>query len=288
MIRTYQEAVCLITGGASGIGRALAEELARRGATLILADRQEEEAQAVATAIEGQGGKATATGLDVRDAEAFETVVASVVKDHGRIDYLFNNAGIGVGGGFEDHTLDDWRYIVDVNLLGVVYGAHSAYPRMLEQGFGHIVNTASMAGQIGTPALSAYGTTKHAVVGLTRSLRTEAAPHGVRVSAFCPGVIRTAILDKGGKFGRVRGWAGVFEADREDDARAMDVDKFATQALDAVARNRGIIILPRVWRTIRWVDRLLPEKLNDRFQALTYRRMRKELEKRASRANHKS
>ncbi|MDG2303552.1 MAG: SDR family NAD(P)-dependent oxidoreductase [Candidatus Binatia bacterium] len=285
MIRTYKDAVCLITGGASGIGEALGRELARRGALVVLADRQEDAAARVTADIQTSGGKAEPTSLDVRDADAFERIVAKVVTDHGRIDYLFNNAGIGVGGAFEEHTLDDWRYIMDVNVMGVVYGCHAAYPRMIEQGFGHIVNTASMAGQCATPGLAAYGTTKHAVVGLTRSLRIEAAEYGVRASAFCPGVINTKILQKGGEFGRVRGPAALFEPEAVDTKRAMDVDAFATKALDQVARNREIIVLPFVWTMIRWLDRL-SEGLMSRFQTYAYKRMNKEIERRAHK--HKS
>jgi len=285
MLRTYQDAVCLITGGASGIGEALGRELARRGALVVLADRREDEAIRVASEITSSGGKAEGCALDVRDADAFEAVVARVAHDHGRLDYLFNNAGIGVGGHFEEHTLDDWRYIIDVNVLGVVYGCHAAYPRMIEQGFGHIVNTASMAGQCATPGLAAYGTTKHAVVGLTRSLRIEAAEHGVRASAFCPGVINTRILDKGGEFGRVRGPAGVFEPDAVDTRRAMDVNAFAKKALDQVARNREIIVLPFPWTIIRWIDRL-SETTMGRLQSFLYRRMNAEIERRAQK--HKS
>ena len=270
----------MITGGASGIGAALGRELASRGAAVILADRQEEEANAVASEITATGGKASATAFDVRDPDAFDSSVQRVVEEHGRIDYLFNNAGIGVGGPFEDHTLDDWRYIMDVNVMGVIHGVRAVYPKMQQQGFGHIVNTASMAGQMPTPGLAAYGTTKHAVVGLSRSLRVEAEEHGVRVGAFCPGVIRTAILDKGGKFGRVRGWAGIFEPTPPDDERAMDVDQFAKLALDQVALNRGIIILPGPWRIVRWLDRL-PEPLSDRLHRWMQARMKAEIEKRA-------
>lgn len=283
MIRTYTDAVCLITGGASGIGEAIGRELARRGAHVVLADRKAEDAERVAAEIASSGGKASACELDVRDADAFASVVTSVFEEHGRLDYLFNNAGIGVGGPFEDHTLDDWRYITDVNVLGVVYGCHAAYPRMIQQGFGHIVNTASMAGQIPTPGMASYGMTKHAVVGLTRSLRVEAAEHGVRASAFCPGVIKTRILDKGGEFGRVRGPAAIFEPE-VDTRLAMDVGAFATKALDQVAANREIIVLPFPWVLIRWLDRL-SEGLMGRLQAAGFRRMNAEIERRRAKSS---
>lgn len=255
-LRTYSGGVALVTGGASGIGAAVGRALVGKGARVVLADRQLELAQKVAGEL---GASARAVELDVRDAKAFDAVVADVVRREGRIDYFFNNAGIGIGGFFEDQSIEDWRYIVDVNLMGVVYGAHAVYKVMLEQGFGHIVNTASMAGLIPTPGLSSYAATKHAVVGLTRALRVEAARRGVRVSAFCPGVIRTAILDDGGVFGRFSG-AGVApptESELER-VRPMDVDAFAAAALKRVAANDEIIVLPWGWRLFRWLDRHLP------------------------------
>lgn len=255
-LRTYQGAVALITGGASGIGAALARQLTKRGATVVLADRQLEMAEELAREL---GGPARAVALDVRDADAFAAVVADTKEREGRIDYFFNNAGIGIGGPVQDHGLDDWRYIIDVNLNGVVYGVHAVLPILLEQGFGHIVNTASMAGQIPCPGLTAYATTKHAVVGLTRSLRAEIAGSGVRVSAFCPGVIRTAIIDGGGVFGIMQGWAtNNMDPEEIEKARPMEPDAFAAAALDQVAANHEIIVLPRRWRVLYRLDKWLP------------------------------
>ena len=255
-LRTYADSVSLITGGASGIGAALARALVAQGGRVVLADRQEALAQETAKSL---GDAARAVALDVREPSAFEAVAKGILEREGRIDYFFNNAGIGIGGLFEEHSVDDWRYIVDVNLLGVVWGVQAVYPLMIEQGFGHIVSTASMAGRIGTPGLSAYCATKHAVVGLTRSLRVEAAPHGVFISAFCPGVIRTPLLDDGGVFGTFRGRQEGQVAEEEiERSRPMDVDAFARAALAKVAKNPEIIVLPRVWRLFDWFDRLAP------------------------------
>jgi short-subunit dehydrogenase len=129
---------------------------------------------------------------------------------------------------------------------------------MTEQGFGHIVNTASVAGLLPTPMAGSYSATKHAVVGLSRSLRIEGARYGVRVSVLCPGVIRTPILS-GGAFGRnTRGIDGAQQLAMWERLRPMDASKFAGEALDDVAANRGIIVVPRAWRVVWWLSRVVP------------------------------
>lgn len=255
-LRIYDGAVALVTGGASGIGRALSEELARRGASVVLADLQDRVAEAVAVGIRAAGGKATSARLDVADAAAVASLIADVAARHGRLDYLFNNAGIGSGGLAEQVPLEDWIRVIDVNLKGVVHGILAAYPRMLAQGFGHIVNTASMAGLMPVPLASSYVATKFAVVGLSRTLRVEAARRGVRVSVVCPGAIRTPILT-GGVYGSMR-----LPVSKEkllawwERMRPMAPAVFAREVLDQVARNREIIIIPRWWRWFWYLGRL--------------------------------
>ncbi|HEY3353590.1 MAG TPA: SDR family oxidoreductase [Polyangia bacterium] len=256
-LRTYNGAVAFISGGASGIGAALGRALATRGAQVVLADRDLPEASATARQI---GAAARAEGLDVRDAAAFDAAVGRALKHYGRLDYVFNNAGTGVGGEVKDYTLDDWRYIVDVNLMGVIHGVQAAYPRMIAQGFGHIVNTASMAGLLPSPFITSYTATKHAVVGLSQALRIEARAHHVRVSVVCPGAVRTPILVAGGKYGR----PGKLEvpAARQlemwERLRPMDPDVFAGKVLGHVARDEAIIVEPWWWRAVWWLGRLSP------------------------------
>ena len=248
-------AVAIVTGAASGIGRSIAEALAAQGADVVLADLQADLAEEVAAGIRQQGGKATSAALDVRDADAVEALVAATFERTNRLDLIFNNAGIAVVGKAEDHEVADWKKIVDVNVLGVAHGVSAAYPRMLEQGFGHIVNTASMAGLIPTPSLIAYGTTKHAVVGMSRSLRAEAASRGVRVSAVCPGVIRTPIFD-GGVHGRL-----ITDVPREEiletieKTRPMPAEELAKRVIRRIERNHAIIIEPRAYRVAFALDR---------------------------------
>lgn len=262
-LRTFAVGVALVTGGASGIGAALGRELARRGAFVVLADRDGDDARAEAARITAAGGRAEAATLDVRDAAAVDALVAEVFARHARLDYLFNNAGIAVGGEVRDLTLEDWREAVEVDLMGVVHGVQAAWPRMIGQGFGHVVNTASMAAFLATALAAPYGATKSAVVGLSRALRVEGAANGLRVSVLCPGVIRTPILDGGGRYGRLRHFLdpGIQKALWER-TRPMDVDLFARRALDDVARNRAVIVHPAWWRVLRFLNGVAPSLID--------------------------
>jgi len=257
-LRTYDGAVAIVTGAASGIGRAMAGELARRGSHVVLADLQGELAEETAAAIRAAGGSATAQPLDVSDCEAVDRLVQSTFEAHGRLDYLFNNAGISIIGEVRFYEPDDWRRVLDVNLHGVVNGVQSAYPLMIRQGFGHIVNTASLAGLVPAPNVVSYTTSKQAVVGLSRALRVEAEEYGVRVSALCPGVVRTPILH-GGAFGKsLVPLPATKPNGKPSGPDVISPERFAVKALNAVARNKAIIVIPRWWTLVWWLDRLSP------------------------------
>ncbi len=258
-IRIFDGATAIVTGAASGIGRALAEELARRGCEVVLGDLQIEQTEEVASYIIAAGGKATAIQIDVRDFPAMERVVRDTLKRCGRLDHIFNNAGIGIGGGVNQYSIEDWNYIIDVNLRGVINGVQAAYPIMIGQGFGHIINTASMAGLLPSPGYVAYATTKHAIVGLSVSLRAEAALLGVHVSVLCPGVISTPIWEGGGKYGKTY---SIIPPELVKQllkkARPMPPDIFAKKVLGLVARNKAIIIVPALWKLRWWSNRVSP------------------------------
>jgi NAD(P)-dependent dehydrogenase (short-subunit alcohol dehydrogenase family) len=268
MSNPFQNRVAVVTGGASGIGRALCQELATRGATAIVADINLPGAQAVAAEIGARGGKAIAVHLDVTRSDDVERLVADTVRDHGRIDYMFNNAGIGVAGEMRDLTLDLWRKAIDINLWGVIYGAAAAYAAMLKQGSGHIVNIASAAGLIGEPGLTAYSVTKSAVVALSTAMRAEADEFGVRVSVVCPGFIDTAIYDNsiGMKIDTQEFLAKL-------PVRLVTAPDAAREILSGVERNQSIIVFPFYARLAWWLIRLHPSLL-DRFHRRTLGQLR--------------
>jgi NAD(P)-dependent dehydrogenase (short-subunit alcohol dehydrogenase family) len=230
----FADKVAIVTGGASGIGRALGAELVGRGARVVLADVDGGGAEQAARAMSAAG----AATLDVTDAAAVERVVNETAERHGRIDYMFNNAGIATLGNARHMTLDDWNRLIEVNIRGVVHGVAAAYPRMIRQGFGHIVNTASVAGLVPTPGGAGYALTKHAVVGLSVSLREEAAALGVKVSVVCPGFIDTPLKDT----------ARLLGAEKEVVLASLPVKLYpaeacARDALRGVERNRAVIVV---------------------------------------------
>jgi len=243
--------IAIVTGGASGIGRAVGEQLVRRGARVVLADINGDSVRATTEAI-GAAGHAT---VDVTDAAALERLVHDTVATHGRLDYMFNNAGIAIMGEAHNMSLSDWTRLIDINLRGVVNGVLAAYPVMIRQRSGHIVNTASLAGLVPTPGATGYATTKHAVVGLSTGLRAEGAGLGVKVSVVCPGVIDTPL-----KYGTVLINP---DADRDKLLNAIPfglypVEACARDILRGIERNRAIIVVTASAKLTSLFYRLAP------------------------------
>lgn len=242
------EEVAIVTGAGSGIGAALCRAIAARGASVVACDINPERVESTKKGVEATGGKIDAVTLDVSDGEAVAEVVRGAHRRHGRIDYIFNNAGIAVGGEVRDVELKDWQDVLKVNLDGVVHGVVAAYPIMVGQGFGHIINTASIEGLAPFPASVSYVASKHAVVGLSTALRVEGADLGVKVSAVCPGYIKTRIFEDSKSVGidiekeieDVPSWLGITP------------DECAKRILRGVERNRAIIpVTPMAW--ILWI-----------------------------------
>jgi NAD(P)-dependent dehydrogenase (short-subunit alcohol dehydrogenase family) len=249
--------VVFITGGASGIGAALAAELVQQGGVVWIADRQIGEAQELTQQLKEAGGQAHAIELDVRSYPDFEHAVGKAVRHSGRIDYLFNNAGIGVAGEIDSYTLEDWDDVFDVNVRGVVHGIQAVYPIMIRQRCGHIVNTASMSGLVATASQASYSATKHAIVAISKTLRLEAERHGVQVSVLCPGAVRTPAIT-GGKYGRTHRYRDEGLRDMAERGRPITPERFAKRAIRAVLRGDAIIVIPSWWKAWWYLERLSP------------------------------
>jgi NAD(P)-dependent dehydrogenase (short-subunit alcohol dehydrogenase family) len=260
----FENKVAIVTGGASGIGGALCEELGQRGAAMVVvADINAEGAGQVASAITAASGQAQSAHLDVSRAEDVQKLIDETASKHGRLDFMFNNAGIALCGEVRDMDLEHWQRILDVNLWGVICGTTAAYRVMTGQGFGHIVNIASLGGLIPEPMATAYAATKHAVVGLSTSLRAEAAELGIKVSVVCPGFVQTRVHDAATYIGIKREDA---ISEMSSSMKMMDATDCARVILRGVERNKAIITDTALTRLLWWLYRLHPAVLGPFLQ----------------------
>jgi NAD(P)-dependent dehydrogenase (short-subunit alcohol dehydrogenase family) len=259
----YTDKIAVVTGGASGLGRALCEELGRRGATVVAVDVDQDGTEQVCQLIREQGGRALAAYLDVTIYENARRIVKDVVKKYGRLDLIFNNAGTALHGETRDLSVDHWRTMMDVNLMGVIHGAIAAYEEMVKQGDGQIVNIGSLAGLIPVPKEIPYCTSKWAVVGFTNALRLEGAGLGVKVNLVCPGIMRTPIHQS----------VAYVNVDQQRLVRPQTKHFIAPEAaaaiiLDRVAVNRAMIIFPFYARLVWWFYRFNPAIFNLLFRKI--------------------
>jgi NAD(P)-dependent dehydrogenase (short-subunit alcohol dehydrogenase family) len=238
---------------------------------IIVADVNVDGAKQVAADISGHGGHALAEALDVSNAAAVKDLINRVITEHKRLDYMFNNAGITVGAEIRDMGLEHFRFLLDTNLWGVIYGSMYAYEVMLKQGCGHIINTASMAGLLPFPSQTAYVATKFGVVGFSKSLRLEAADFGVNVSVVCPGFVRTGIFEA----------SQLIKVDKQKllaalPPKMMPPKQAAQIILKGVRKNKAVIVFPFVARFFWWLYRLHPVLLAPihRKMVADFRRLR--------------
>lgn len=198
MKNTFENKVVLITGATSGIGESVARELAVRKAKVVLSGRREAEGSSIVQQIKELGGEAAFHKVDTSKESEVSKLVEFTVNHYGRLDYAFNNAGVEGTPGltFDQQTEENYRQTMDINVLGVLLSMKHEIPAMLKNGGGSIVNTSSVAGQVGLAGMGVYVASKHAVEGLTKTAALEFAKQGIRVNAVAPGGIQTPMLNR--------------------------------------------------------------------------------------------
>jgi NAD(P)-dependent dehydrogenase (short-subunit alcohol dehydrogenase family) len=237
--------VAVVTGGASGIGKAMAARFAAEGMQVVIADVEEGPLEEAVAELGVLG-----VPCDVSDAESVHALRDAVLEAYGTVHVLCNNAGVGGGGSIASSTLADWQWVLGVNLWGVIHGLHAFLPLLLDQGEGHIVNTASVAGLVAGPGIGPYNASKFAVVAISETLRIELDGTGVAVSVLCPGYVRTnifasqrnrpAALRNAAAKPAARAANAEIVADMEREAIAPD--DVARQVLEAVTGNRFWVV----------------------------------------------
>ncbi len=259
-MKDFRGRVAAITGAGSGIGRALANSLARRGAHLALVDIDDAALAETVAQCEGFGVKITSQHLDVADRDAVYAWADRVVLDHGTVNLIFNNAGVALGATVESMSYEDFEWLMNINFWGVVYGTKAFLPHLKQSGEGHIVNVSSVFGLISVPSQSAYNAAKFAVRGFTDSLRMELEIEGANVSVTTihPGGIKTNIARNARMDASVSDVAGDPEKAIRDFERAFitSPEKAAEQILTAVRRDRRRALIGPDAKAIDLVSRL--------------------------------
>ncbi|MEQ3551122.1 SDR family NAD(P)-dependent oxidoreductase [Pseudonocardia nematodicida] len=262
-MRTFADRTAAVTGAASGIGRALAGRLAREGCHLALADVDADGLAATTAGLTGTGVRVTSTVLDVADEQAVHGWAATVVAEHGGVNLLVNNAGVALSGTVASLSTADYRWVMDVNFWGVLYGTTAFLPHLEASGEGHVVNVSSVFGLFAQPLMSGYNASKYAVRGFTESLRQDLELTGSPVSATCvhPGGIRTAIArsarvdpSAGAALGQD---AGAAAAGFEKLLRTSP-DRAARTILDGVRHDRRRVLIGPDARVLDALVRVLP------------------------------
>jgi NAD(P)-dependent dehydrogenase (short-subunit alcohol dehydrogenase family) len=260
-MKQFQNSVAIVTGGGMGLGQALCEELARHGARVIIADIDGDAANRVAGRLQQNGAQAQAVQVDVAQEADVARLIEHTVAAFGHLDFLFNNAGIAIGGDARDLSVEQWRRVLDVNLLGEVYGTLYAYQVMVRQRHGHIVNISSLSGLIPQPGNAPYCTSKHGIVGLSLSLRFEGADLGVKVSAACPGDMKTSIYENMVVVNMLRDEIVRVSRRLHYLMPQQSAQEAARTILRGVVRNQALIVFPAavqlIWHLYRWVPALI-------------------------------
>lgn len=245
---TFEGKVIILTGAGSGMGKALVSVLQESGAIVFALDVNQEGLDSLAKA-----DNLIAVSLDVTDAEAYQDFVDGVIREHGQIDYLFNNAGVTLLSDAVDISSDQWKSLLDVNIMGVCNGIAAVYPQMVKQQKGYIINTSSIAAVTGYATAAPYTCSKAFVVGLTKSLRPEAKENNVDVSLVCPGYVKTSIFTKD----RIIG-ADMDKVFSRMPFKFISSEKAADYILSGVVRKKKKIIFPFSSKFLWFISHWMP------------------------------
>lgn len=266
-----QGARSVVTGAGGGLGRAFAEALAARRGKLLVSDIDLALAEATAARVRELGGEAEAMRCDVRQAAEVEALAERMDERFGGTDLVINNAGVAVSGLVGEVSLEDWRWILDINLLGVIHGCHSFIPRFRRAGSGHVINVASAAGLVSFPTMAPYNATKAAVVALSEALRAEVSHLGIHVTVLCPTFFVTNIIKAGRGPGDPR---DAEEATRMMERSRLQAPDVARAALKAVAKDQ-LYCVPMLDGRLAWRLKRLWPALFGTLTAAEYRRRQK-------------
>ena len=245
MMSFFQGKTAIVTGAGSGIGRAMALALGDAGCRIAITDIVKERIDGVVDELKGKGVDARGYVVDHSKREDVERFADAFFSEWGHVDILCSNAGVGHGGRFEETPLEDWDWVLGVNLFGAIYTLHNFVPRMIERGQGSILLTASDAGLYSIPCMSPYNTSKHAVLGLGETLRMELITHNIKVSVLCPGFINTRIIADG----RVYLYNSGGKSSKEEivafyKKQGVDPSIVARAALRGLEKDKGLILAP--------------------------------------------
>jgi NAD(P)-dependent dehydrogenase (short-subunit alcohol dehydrogenase family) len=276
-MKDFRNKVAAITGAGSGIGRALALELARRGCHLALSDVNLDSVIETAARVRGSNVTVTTHRVDVADREAVHAWADQVVKDHGKVNLIFNNAGVGLGATVEGMRYEDLDWLMGINFGGVVSGTRAFLPHLKASGDGHIVNTSSVFGLIGVPSQSAYNAAKFAVRGFTEALRQELdmLSCGVSATSVHPGGIKTNIARSARRDPSIASLGADPEAAsaKVEDSFITTPEVAAKVILEAVAKNKRRVLIGADAYVIDWIARLLPAAYQKLVVAYARRRI---------------
>jgi NADP-dependent 3-hydroxy acid dehydrogenase YdfG len=250
--------VIAITGGGSGLGRALARLYAKRGWRIAISDLSAERSADLAKELTEAGCEVLAQVCDIRKAEDLQTFVDDIVAKFGRIDVFVNNAGVAGSGSLEQTSFDDWEWMIDIDLMGVVRGCKAVVPVLRKQGFGHVVNVASIAGVVAGPMMASYNVAKAGVISLSESLRKDLSGTGVEVSVVCPSFFTSDLHST----------ARTLNADQQRIVTKMinkatyTADDIAAIVASAIDAKRFMVLPQKDAKLMWWFKRIAPERFH--------------------------